>query len=243
MQQEIYASQPPVQIQPVHPFAHLLDVPVFSIYSLSEVDVIRKALEQNAETKKLRQEWINNLPPPPTTGEALTAKIFYEYIGALSDGGTTLALRHLNINNVMSGTMGALDAMEMKMMKDNQFVTYSRWATKAGVRDPPVIVDVLTWHSFSDPAKLRGIQVKANADAKFKVFDKHEFSVKGGKEWGKTFFRGRYWTLSISMISDHTQVELGQVVSIERTLSPNTSGDFIQRWMKFQVPRISKGQV
>lgn len=241
MQQEIYASQPPVHTQPVHPFAHLLDIPVFPVYSLSEVEVIRKALEQNAETKKERQEWANNLPPPPTTGDALTARIYFEYIAALSDGGTTLALRQFNINNIMTGALGVMDAMERKMMKDNQFVTYSRWATKAGVRDPPVIVDVLTWHSFSDPTKLTGIQVKANADAKFKVFDKYEFSVKGEKEWGKTFFRGRYWTLNISMVSDHTQVELGQVMSIERTLSPNTSTDFFQRWMKFQVPRISKG--
>lgn len=238
MQQEIYASQSQVQGGPVHPFAHLLDLPVFPIYSLSEVEIIRKALEQNADTKKERQEYIKNLPPPPTTGEALTARILYEYIGAMSDGGMTLAVRQLNINKLMAGALGTLDAMERKMMEDNETVTYSRWATPAGVRDPPVILDVLTWHSFSDHTKLRGIQVKSNADEKFKVFDKYEFSTKGEKPWGKSFFRGRYWTLSVSMVSDRTEVKLGQVVSIQRNLSPNTSVDFHQRWLKFPMPRI-----
>jgi hypothetical protein len=208
------------------PFAYLFEVPLFPLYSESEVEIIRKAIEQNTETKVLRQKIINDMPPPLSTTDALTARVVTEFIGAMGDGGTTLILKQFNPDKLMAAQMGILDAMEQKMMKDNQIVNYSRWATSGDTPGPPVVVDILTWHSYSDHAKLRGIQVKANTDTKMKVFDKYDFKVKGGKEWGKSFFRGRYYTLSVSLIGNQgEEIKLGRVVGIERGLSPNVSVD------------------
>jgi hypothetical protein len=245
-QQQPYTNAPPQQHQHVpteaelnSPFKHLLQVPLFPFYSMSEVEVIRKALQTNAETNKLRQEIIANMQPDPSAADALTAKVVYEFIGAMSDGGTSLVLRQFNPDKLSAGAMGMLDAMERKMMEDNQVIVYSRWATyKDAVSGPPVILDIFTHHSFSDPTKMRGIEVKTNTDAKFKFFDKFDITVKVNKEWRKTWFRGRFHKLSVVMLkSDGTQVELGRVVEIQRSISPNVSVDMIKRWQKHRVPQ------
>ena len=243
-QQQTYMSPLTTQAEMTNPFAHLFHIPLFPMYSESEIDIIRKALQQNAETKKLRQDVINNMAPPLTAGEALNAKIVYEFISMMSDGGTTLILKQFNPDKLMNNTLGLLDAMERKMMQDNQIIVYSRWATPRDMPGPPVIVDILSHNSISDPSKTRGVQVKANTSAKFKVFKKYEFSAKEGKEWGKSFFRGRHYSMSISMVNkDGTEVELSRVVGIERGISPNLSVDLIKRWGKYSVPKMSEGHV
>jgi hypothetical protein len=70
-------------------FEHLFNVPLFQIHSVAEIEIIREALEQNAETKQMRQEWINNLPPPLTEGEAIILKVYDEYVLLMGDGGTS----------------------------------------------------------------------------------------------------------------------------------------------------------
>lgn len=235
-QQQMYKSPTLVEADMNDPFAHLSNVPLWPIYSESEVEVIRKALETNAETKKLRQDIAKNMEPQP---DALTAKVVHGFISLMSDGGTTLVLKQFNPDKLMLGTTSMVDAMEQRMMQDNTYLTYSRWATQRDFPGPPVIVDVLTWHSFSDHAKIRGVQVKANTAAKIKVFDQLDFSVKEGKEWKKTFFRGRYWTLSVSVTGDGgAELELGKVLSIERGVSPNISPDLSKRWTKWAVPKV-----
>ncbi|KAF2007651.1 hypothetical protein P154DRAFT_516481 [Amniculicola lignicola CBS 123094] len=236
--QPTYAGTPLVQSEPNEPFAHINNIPLFSIYSINEVALIRKAIEQNAETNELRQEFLKNIPPPLSAGDALTAKLVTQYIAAMSDGGTTLILSQFTLDKMAANALGALDAMERKMMVDNQWLVYSRWATPSDFAGPRVIVDVLLHHSYSDRAKMRGIQFKTNTTAKFKIFGQWDISVKEGKEWNKTWFRGRYHKFDVSMLmKDGAEVKMGQVVSVERGVSPNLASDLITRWQKFTVPK------
>ncbi|KAH8724124.1 hypothetical protein GQ44DRAFT_709185 [Phaeosphaeriaceae sp. PMI808] len=102
----IHGQPPPPQVEMPGPFSHLLQFPVFQIYSLKEFKIIRQRIEENLKTKQLHQEVLNNMPPPPTTADAITAKVVMEYLSIMSDGGVTFVANRFSIDKFMSGTLG-----------------------------------------------------------------------------------------------------------------------------------------
>ncbi|KAF2422985.1 hypothetical protein EJ08DRAFT_462441 [Tothia fuscella] len=224
-------------------FAHVNDLPVFQIYSLNEVEILRKRIQSNLETKWQRQDIIDHMPPPPSSADALTAKVYFELISAMSDCGMSMALKQVNIDKTLANTLGGLDAMDQSFMKEDMTVVYSRWATPSSMSGAPIVVDILAWQKGSNHSKLSGVQVKANTELKIGVNKESAFTVKEGKTWNKSWFRGRDNQLSVFVTTNgKDEVELGQVLGIERNLSTVVLRDLSTRWEAFVVPQASHGK-
>lgn len=241
---QAYANPPPPQTEMPGPFAHLSHLPVFEIYSLKEFGILWNTMQQRLKNLQENQQARNDLPPPPTTADAMTAKLVSQYLSVLTDGGMTLVASQFNINKVLSGTLNMLDAMEKYSMeqatKPNATVVYSRWASPRETNGPPIIVDVLAWYSINKRSHMTGVQVKANTTSKIKINAEKPFTVKDGKEWKKTWFRGRQDFLDIDVIGgDGASLRLGKVMAVERDLLPDLVVDFYGRWKEYSVPRLT----
>ncbi|KAH7346959.1 hypothetical protein BKA66DRAFT_602538 [Pyrenochaeta sp. MPI-SDFR-AT-0127] len=233
-QQQTYTSPPPPQADMNSPFVHLLQLSVFQIYSVKEFEILRDRIQENLKTKQLRQEVINNMPPQPTTADAITGKLVIEYLSILGDGGMTFAASRFSVDKLMSGTLGMIDAMDQQSMKPCSTVVYSRWASPKEMHGPPIIVDILGWYKISDRSTMTGVQVKANTESKIRINSEKAFTVKEGKMWSKTWFRGRQDFLEV--LVEGVEVKLGKVLAIERNLTSPIYGDFLGRWKEFKVP-------
>ncbi|KAH7137933.1 hypothetical protein B0J11DRAFT_139 [Dendryphion nanum] len=237
-QGQIQTNPPPIQPQPTGPFSHIINIPVFQVYSLNEVHILYQRIQSNLALKQQRQDILDNMPPPPSTVDALSAKLFIEIISAMSDGGMTIIAKHTNIEKMMAGTLGVLDKMDQSSMKENTWCTYMRWASPKEMPGPLIILDVIAWYRNEARDKLSGVQVKTNTGFKIKL-NKESFSIKEGKSFDKTWFRGRENTLAISVIiGDGTEVALGQVLAMERGLSSVVLSDFSNRWKEHVVPKV-----
>ncbi|KAF2825818.1 hypothetical protein CC86DRAFT_370703 [Ophiobolus disseminans] len=233
--QQYAPTSPPLQPEPASPFAHILHLPVFQIFSLKEFGIIQNQIRENMKTKKLQQEVLASLPPPPTTADAVTAKLVMEYLSLMSDGGVTFVASRFNINNILAGTVNLLDKMDQQSLQPCSTVVYTRFASSSA---QPVIVDVLVWYRIGKRSHMTGVQVRANTEAKIRINTEKAFSVKEGKEWKKTWFRGREGPLDVVVVEGGAEVKLGKVLEIERDLVTAVVGDFYERWKLHKVPRL-----
>jgi hypothetical protein len=239
---QAYLSLAPPQDKVHSAYAHLSHLPVFEIYSLKEFGIIWNTIQQSLNNMQDTQKMRKDLPPPPTTADALTAKLVTEYLSIMTDGGMTFMASQFNMTKLLTGGMNVLDAMDKFSMeqatKPSATIVYSRWASSPDMAGPPIIVDVLVWYRINKRDRMTGVQAKTNTASKIRVNAEKPFAVKDGKEWKKTWFRGREEMLEISIIGgDGAPIRLGKVLAIERDLVPALYSDFFGRWKQFRVPR------